>query len=273
MAQKRSLILILVLSLITVSCRTNPRIDTTTPESDIPNPASEYCVSQGYQLEIITAEDGSQSGLCVFDDGSSCDEWAFFRGECGPESEAETTAEPDAGLPTPENTPEGESPLPTINPEEYQDWWTYTHPVYGFSLLLPDDWTVEEETSSTNMLSGHLIILHPDPALNESIRITFRQSGEDILLWPTGVGQGEFVPQGTMEIDGVTVQRNQLVCPTGEVTSIYYQGTQGDPFVSLDGLEFGFIFSASSNHCQTGFTIAGKTQVLGEKILSSLRVP
>ena len=48
------------------------------------NPASAYCEDQGYKLEIVTAEDGSQSGLCIFPDGSSCDEWAYYRGECGP---------------------------------------------------------------------------------------------------------------------------------------------------------------------------------------------
>jgi putative hemolysin len=50
----------------------------------VPNPASQYCVDQGHQLEIRTAVDGSQAGFCVFQDGTECDEWAFYRGECGP---------------------------------------------------------------------------------------------------------------------------------------------------------------------------------------------
>lgn len=48
------------------------------------NPASTYCVDQGYRIEIKTDSDGNQYGVCVFPDGSSCDEWAFFRGECSP---------------------------------------------------------------------------------------------------------------------------------------------------------------------------------------------
>ena len=52
----------------------------------LPNPASAYCLEQGYEHEIRTAADGSQSGVCIFPDGSECDEWAYFRGECGPES-------------------------------------------------------------------------------------------------------------------------------------------------------------------------------------------
>ena len=50
----------------------------------MPNPASLYCEQNGNTLEIRTADDGSQSGVCVFPDGSTCDEWAYFRGECGP---------------------------------------------------------------------------------------------------------------------------------------------------------------------------------------------
>ena len=49
----------------------------------MPNPASVYCEQNGNKLEIRTAADGSQSGVCVFPDGSTCDEWAYFRGECG----------------------------------------------------------------------------------------------------------------------------------------------------------------------------------------------
>jgi putative hemolysin len=57
---------------------------TETPQAGIPNPASVYCEQEGNKLEIQTASDGSQLGICTFPDGSTCDEWAYFRGECGP---------------------------------------------------------------------------------------------------------------------------------------------------------------------------------------------
>jgi putative hemolysin len=38
------------------------------------NPASVYCAELGYTLD---GED------CAFPDGTRCEEWAFFRGECG----------------------------------------------------------------------------------------------------------------------------------------------------------------------------------------------
>jgi putative hemolysin len=50
----------------------------------MPNPASQYCVEQGGRLEVRTDAQGNQFGVCIFPDGSECEEWAFFRGECQP---------------------------------------------------------------------------------------------------------------------------------------------------------------------------------------------
>ncbi len=63
---------------------------TETEESaDMPNPAAVYCKDQGYEYEIRTDENGGQYGVCIFPDGSECDEWAYYEGECEPGS-AET---------------------------------------------------------------------------------------------------------------------------------------------------------------------------------------
>lgn len=48
------------------------------------NPASVYCEEQGGKLEIRTDADGGQVGYCLFEDGSECEEWAYYRGECTP---------------------------------------------------------------------------------------------------------------------------------------------------------------------------------------------
>lgn len=42
--------------------------------SAVANPAAVYCANLGYRLE---------SSGCLFPDGSSCEEWAFYRGKCG----------------------------------------------------------------------------------------------------------------------------------------------------------------------------------------------
>jgi putative hemolysin len=60
----------------------------TTPEPDagMANPASVYCQDQGFTLEMRTDENGTY-GVCIFPDGSECEEWAYFRGECEPGAE------------------------------------------------------------------------------------------------------------------------------------------------------------------------------------------
>jgi putative hemolysin len=40
-------------------------------------------LEQGGQLEMRT-DDAGTAGYCLFPDGTECEEWAFFRGECGP---------------------------------------------------------------------------------------------------------------------------------------------------------------------------------------------
>jgi len=49
----------------------------------MPNPASEFCIKKGGKLEIRTNADGGQFGICHLPDGTKCEEWAFFKGECG----------------------------------------------------------------------------------------------------------------------------------------------------------------------------------------------
>ena len=46
------------------------------------NPAAVFCGEQGGRSEIRTGADGGQVGYCRFPDGSECEEWAFYRGEC-----------------------------------------------------------------------------------------------------------------------------------------------------------------------------------------------
>jgi putative hemolysin len=44
------------------------------PGIGLANPASVYCAELGYKAEDST---------CTFNDGTSCEQWAFWRGECG----------------------------------------------------------------------------------------------------------------------------------------------------------------------------------------------
>ena len=45
------------------------------------NPASVACVNAGGRLEIKKDATGGEYGMCTFANGTSCEEWALFRGE------------------------------------------------------------------------------------------------------------------------------------------------------------------------------------------------
>lgn len=55
------------------------------PSTGLANPAAVYCQEMGYKLETRTRGDGGQYGVCIFPDRKECNQWAFFRGECGVE--------------------------------------------------------------------------------------------------------------------------------------------------------------------------------------------
>jgi len=55
----------------------------TISNTETANPASVYCVENNGTLEIRTMGDGSQTGYCKFQNGSECEEWKFYHGECG----------------------------------------------------------------------------------------------------------------------------------------------------------------------------------------------
>ncbi len=52
------------------------------PSTGLANPASVYCADAGYTEETRSDANG-EYGVCIFPDGTECESWAFFRGECG----------------------------------------------------------------------------------------------------------------------------------------------------------------------------------------------
>ena len=53
------------------------------PVPNLPNPASVNCKETGGELDIRSEPKG-QYGVCKFNDGTECEEWAYFRGTCKP---------------------------------------------------------------------------------------------------------------------------------------------------------------------------------------------
>ena len=60
--------------------------------AQIANPASEYCVAQGWTINIVKDSEGNESGMCKLADGTEVDEWEYFRAN-NPETETWTAAE------------------------------------------------------------------------------------------------------------------------------------------------------------------------------------
>jgi putative hemolysin len=162
-----------------------PRFEPTAtdnPALNMPNPASVYCEQNGNKLEIHTADDGSQFGVCVFPNGSTCDEWAYFRGECGPATQkstspavtVEATKEVKSG--TLENGSGGYMPPGTE--EEISDWW-------GVINSTPPDAQFDDYFERQDL--GEVIYFGIDsqnPAMQAQIE-TLRDSGKIVHLYGT----------------------------------------------------------------------------------------
>jgi putative hemolysin len=133
----RNLLLIFFLSLALVTCTatesnepvaqpTEVATAQPTEQAGLPNPASVYCEAQGYEVEMREGEGGTY-GVCLFPDGSECDEWAYFRGEC----------QPGESLGTPLPVPEATAELAADGCQLYQN------EVMGFQFHYPADAVIE----------------------------------------------------------------------------------------------------------------------------------
>ena len=120
----KRIITFIIILLVLAAC-TAPQVQTPEPaatdipQANMPNPASVYCEQNGNKLEIQTASDGSQNGICVFPDGTECDEWAYFRGQCGLAPQKSPT--PATTIEATSNASGGYMPPGTS--EEIRDWW------------------------------------------------------------------------------------------------------------------------------------------------------
>lgn len=169
---KRIFICIMILTALTACAApqtqgTPESAPTSMPPANMSNPASVYCTLQGNKLEIVIASDGSQSGICIFPDGSTCDEWAYYRGECGPA--------------TPVVTVDANNPGSFVSPgttEEITNWWGViksTDPGAQY-----DDYFERQDT-------GQIIyfgIDSMDPAVRSQIE-ALRDSGKIVHLYGT----------------------------------------------------------------------------------------
>jgi putative hemolysin len=172
-------LLIITGILISVSCntsRSNP-----TPETGLPNPASVHCEQNGGKLELRQDAAGGVSGICHFNDGSECEEWAFFRGECSPGDSLKS--------PSPAASSAVSDPSATPTVEIAADVWkVYQNAMPGYSFYYPADTRIvlnDEPLKSISIVPADASASWPEITISApSDREDYRPpEGTDLLQW------------------------------------------------------------------------------------------
>jgi putative hemolysin len=174
------------------------------PEARMPNPASVYCKEQGNKLEIRTAADGSQTGICVFPDGSTCDEWAYYRGECGSTAQISPTpavtieATKDASDAGTEEQASG-GYMPPGTSEEIADWRGV------IKSTQPDAQYDDYFELWTNGQTIYFGIDSLDPTVQAQIE-EFRDSGKIVHLYGTLLSNVPDYNGSQIQVDRIEVE-------------------------------------------------------------------
>ncbi|MCL4562058.1 MAG: DUF333 domain-containing protein [Chloroflexi bacterium] len=190
--------------------QTHETTGTDIPQMNMPNPASVYCTQQGNKHEIRMAADGSQSGICVFPGGSTCDEWAYFRRECGPAAQKsptpamtiEPTTEASGGGPGGSNYSGENASGGFMSPgtsEDISDWWGVIKSTESGAQY--DDYFERQDL-------GQLIyfgIDSMDPAVKSQI-VAQRDSGKIVHLYGTLLSNVPDYNGSQIQVDRIEIE-------------------------------------------------------------------
>ncbi len=178
----------------------------TAPQANMPNPASVYCTQKGNKL--VPAADGIQNGLCIFPDGSACDEWAYYRGECCPAAqkcptpamivEASSGGGPEGSGGTEEQASGGYMPPGTS--EEIADWWGVIKSTAPGAQY--DDYFERQDLGQPFIYFG---IDSMDPAVKSQIE-ALRDSGKAVHLYGTLLSNVPDYNGSQIEVDRIDVE-------------------------------------------------------------------
>lgn len=119
--------------------------------TEMANPASVYCEDNGWTLQLE-----EWAWLCMFDDGSYCEEWSYYRGECEKGEIMYNTLDEDSVLPEWAKTSLTSEELDEIAETNFPKWYSYT----TFNMdenVAGDEWNVEypEDLSHTLLIPEH----------------------------------------------------------------------------------------------------------------------
>lgn len=73
----RIILMSLVVGLLSLGCGN-------APVANKANPASVNCVNKGGEVDIRKNAQGGEVGICMFQDGTECEEWAYNNNTCTP---------------------------------------------------------------------------------------------------------------------------------------------------------------------------------------------
>lgn len=151
--------------------------------------------------------------------------------------------------------------------DPYAGWQTYENTTAGYTLRYPSDWTFAETLTSDAGAANYVTF----SSAGKKYRVAFglRPAGSDtIISGRTGLGQGETVVDGTIQVLGQTVGKAYHV--NGGHTLVVFYGA---------GLAANFVVNDNDINAELdapGLT-AGKTDLRGtteediaDKIVSSL---
>jgi putative hemolysin len=157
--------------LFVVSIEKNNKNNKKNDSTQIANPASEYCVNNEGKTQIRTNADGSQTGYCVFKNGNECEEWAYFRKECGK--------------------------------IDISDWNTFKNIKYGYQIKLSADWVVDDK----NIDDIIFLVVNKDYSASFEISVTSvkEEYNIDELIkksLPNEVKEGRNINKEEIMVDG-----------------------------------------------------------------------
>jgi len=167
-------------------------------QAGMPNPASVYCTQNGNNLEIRTSTDGSQNGICVFPDGSACDEWAYYRGECVSATQKSST--PAIVVEPTSTASDGMGGyMPPGATEEITDWWGVIKSTEPGAQL--DDYFERQDLGQVLYFG----IDSMDPAVKSQIE-ALRDSGKIVHLYGTLLSNMPDYNGSQIQVDRIEIE-------------------------------------------------------------------
>lgn len=139
-----------LIALLTIGCLTLAGCNKS-ENTEIANPASVYCEDNGGTLQIE-----EWAWLCMFDDGSYCEERSYYRWECWKGDIFYNTLDENPVLPEWAKTSLTSEELDELAETNFPKWYSYT----TFNMdenLVGDEWevTYPEDISHTLLIPEH----------------------------------------------------------------------------------------------------------------------